>query len=129
MVLARLLRELIILKYYYAAISWAWQAGKVQSNNIPQNDLSVRFEWPSIHILQRWVDIYKVISYGSGEYDQAALLHITSEHGLLSAVKELLLEKAVDVDSKDNDGRTPLWWAAENGHEAVVMLLLEKLSM
>jgi ankyrin repeat protein len=42
-------------------------------------------------------------------------------------VKLLLLEKAVDVDPKDNSGRTPLSWAAENGHEAVVkLLLLEK---
>ena len=40
------------------------------------------------------------------------------------AVVRLLLEKAVDVDSKDKDyGRTPLSWAAEDGHEAVVQLL------
>jgi ankyrin repeat protein len=26
---------------------------------------------------------------------------------------------------KDKDGRTPLWWAAGKGHEAVVKLLLE----
>ena len=29
-----------------------------------------------------------------------------------------------DVDTKDNYGQTPLSWAAENGHEAVVQLLL-----
>jgi ankyrin repeat protein len=42
-------------------------------------------------------------------------------------VVKLLLETGkVDVDSKDNNyGRTPLSWAAENGHEAVVKLLLE----
>ena len=34
--------------------------------------------------------------------------------------------RALSVDSKDNDGRTPLSWAAEKGHEAVVKLLLEK---
>jgi serine/threonine-protein phosphatase 6 regulatory ankyrin repeat subunit A len=39
----------------------------------------------------------------------------------------LLLEKAVDVDSKDSEGRTPLWWAARNGHEAVVQLLKSKI--
>jgi ankyrin repeat protein len=31
----------------------------------------------------------------------------------------------VDVDAKDDDGRTALHWAAENGHEAEVLLLLE----
>ena len=38
----------------------------------------------------------------------------------------LLLEAKANVDAKANDGRTALHWAAENGHEAVVKLLLEK---
>ncbi|KAH8761294.1 hypothetical protein BGZ57DRAFT_931726 [Hyaloscypha finlandica] len=37
--------------------------------------------------------------------------------------KRAVFEK-VDADSKDEDGRTPLSWAAENGHESVVKLLL-----
>ena len=40
---------------------------------------------------------------------------------------KLLLEKGADLESKDREySRTPLSWAAENGHEAVVKLLLEK---
>ena len=40
-------------------------------------------------------------------------------------VKLLLAKDGVDPDSKDTEyGRTPLSWAAENGHEAVVKLLL-----
>jgi ankyrin repeat protein len=35
---------------------------------------------------------------------------------------------AVDVDSKDDGGRTPLSWAAEIGHEAVVKLLESRIS-
>jgi ankyrin repeat protein len=41
-------------------------------------------------------------------------------------VVELLLEKGADMEYKSNSGQTPLWWAAEKGHEAVVELLLEK---
>jgi ankyrin repeat protein len=39
------------------------------------------------------------------------------------ALVKLLLEKGAAVDPKDNCGRTPLWWAAGSGHEAVVKLL------
>ena len=36
---------------------------------------------------------------------------------------ERLLDKGAAVDSADGTGVTPLWWAAQNGHEAVVKLL------
>jgi ankyrin repeat protein len=39
---------------------------------------------------------------------------------------KLLLEKEANVESKDNDGKTPLLWAAWIGHEAVAKLLSEK---
>jgi ankyrin repeat protein len=40
---------------------------------------------------------------------------------------KLLLEKGANMEPKNRPcGRTPLWWAAEKGHEAVVELLLEK---
>jgi ankyrin repeat protein len=36
---------------------------------------------------------------------------------------KLQLNKGADVDSKDAEGRTPLWWATELGHEGVLKLL------
>jgi ankyrin repeat protein len=41
-------------------------------------------------------------------------------------VARLLLEHKAEVDAKDNDGETALQLAAENGHEVVVRLLVEK---
>ena len=41
-------------------------------------------------------------------------------------VVKLLLEEGAELESKDNDHRTPLSWASANGHEAVVKLLLEQ---
>jgi ankyrin repeat protein len=38
---------------------------------------------------------------------------------------QLLLEKGADSNLGDNDGRTPLAWAAEKGREETVKILLE----
>ena len=42
------------------------------------------------------------------------------------AMVRLLLEAGADKEAKDDDGLTPLGWAAWIGHEAVVRLLLER---
>ena len=34
--------------------------------------------------------------------------------------------EGAELEPKDKDGRTPLWWTIRNRHEAVVKLLLEK---
>lgn len=52
-------------------------------------------------------------------------LHLAVYFGVVAVIK-LLLEKRADVDVKDENERTPLSYAAENGHEAVVKLLLDK---
>lgn len=38
---------------------------------------------------------------------------------------QLLLERGAEVNSRDQDGQTPLSWAAEKGRESVVQVLLE----
>ncbi|RYP80241.1 hypothetical protein DL769_002543 [Monosporascus sp. CRB-8-3] len=51
-------------------------------------------------------------------------LHLAAYFGLEEAAKAIMGE--YDLDVKDSYGRTPLSWAAENGHGAVVQQLLEK---
>jgi len=68
--------------------------------------------------------------YRYAEYSQRFPKHVTGLHVVasigLAKIAQLLLEReGVDANSKDEDGRTPLLWAADNGHEAVVQLLLE----
>ncbi|KAG9228902.1 hypothetical protein BJ875DRAFT_508254 [Amylocarpus encephaloides] len=46
-----------------------------------------------------------------------------AEHGN-EIVLAFYLEKRLDVNSKDEQGRTPLSWAARNGHEATVKQLV-----
>jgi ankyrin repeat protein len=36
------------------------------------------------------------------------------------------LEKGVEIETKDDNGKAPLSWAAEEGHDTVVKLLLEE---
>src|SRR5436305_14807866 len=52
-------------------------------------------------------------------------VHLAAYFGLTGAIMALLKNRH-NPDVKDTYGRTPLWRAAENGHEAVVKLLLEK---
>ena len=73
---------------------------------------------------------YKYKGYSRTFPSQTSGLHLAARHGLLYLTKGLLMSKHRDIniraDSKDSYGRTPLSYAAWNGHEAVVKLLLEK---
>jgi ankyrin repeat protein len=52
-------------------------------------------------------------------------LQVASAFGLKEIVN-LLLERGANAETWDDEGRTPLYWAAKYGHEEVVRLLLEK---
>jgi Ankyrin repeats (3 copies)/Ankyrin repeats (many copies) len=69
---------------------------------------------------------YRYASYSQDFMVYRPGLHLVALLGLAKIVWLLLEHKGVDASSQDNHGRTPLWWAAEGGHEAVVRLLLER---
>jgi ankyrin repeat protein len=49
------------------------------------------------------------------------------KNGHEAAVK-LLLDKNADIESKSNNGRAPLSWAAGKSHDAVVKLIRQAKS-
>jgi len=53
-------------------------------------------------------------------------LHCASFFGIVELVTVLINDGAYQVDQQDCTGSTPLTWAAGNGHEGVVKLLLER---
>ncbi|RAH55917.1 ankyrin [Aspergillus piperis CBS 112811] len=56
---------------------------------------------------------------------QMTTLHLIAFFGINEAASQVLKNQTF-WDGRDSDGRTPLSWAAENGHQAIAELLLEK---
>jgi hypothetical protein len=116
---------------HYATTSWISHAQESEARNGPQGDLVDYFGWPSDALMQLWVRFYGVM----GNYSvhrppkKTLLIHVASRYQLLGPLKRILEnthQGDAEIDVEDSDGRTPLSWAAENGHEAVVQQLLER---
>ncbi|KAK3371759.1 hypothetical protein B0T24DRAFT_579192, partial [Lasiosphaeria ovina] len=113
----------------YATTSWVAHAQQCDARSVPQEDLLALFAWPSNNLIEIWVRIYQAIYGYSNDCPPkgTSLLHVVSRYGVLGLVAATLhsIDQITTVlDVMDDRGRTPLSWAAGNGHEAVVRLLL-----
>jgi hypothetical protein len=73
----------------------------------------------------RLVDEFHFFSYAKSYWLQHILCTSEQEPVIYDLLLRLFKGKAVNTNTTDEDGRTPLWWAGWNGHEAVVKALLD----
>lgn len=108
----------------YSAKHWVAHCRATQiEGNAPIQHSMLRLFYPSLKRGMTWYGIYKTALQRSYPSHFCPLI-VASYLGLETIVRLVLLQDA-DVESRDDDGRTPLSYAAEGGHEAIVMLLLE----
>ena len=98
-------------------------------------DLSHPFYHMKSQIRESWLKTYHTRDfYADLVPDPHPLLHMASHFGILPLAENILLENSVVgkvnrlfyMNKPDGRGKTALIWAAGNGHEAIVRLLLNK---
>lgn len=111
--------------YDYAAHYWghhACQARSAHSKVIEFFHHEINMEAAS-----QAMQVYKKFSWDDrySQYFTRRMtgLHLCAYFGITDVAVAII--DFVDLDSRDEDGWTPLFWAAENGHEGVVKLLLD----
>jgi ankyrin repeat protein len=114
--------------FFYAAANWPYHAGSEMSNESGQ--LALRFLQDKHKVSSATQAMivdrqYRFKGYSQCFPNKFTGLHMASYHGLKESVESLLASNW-EIDEHDSYGRTPLLYAVENGHEAVVKLLLER---
>jgi len=115
---------------HYVTTSWVSHVKQSEERMVSQDDLLNYFAWPSETLLQLWVQVYGEMEPHSYDCppEGTSMVHVASRYqlvGLLRVILQTTDPINVDINARDKHGRTALSWAAQNGREAAVKLLLE----
>ncbi|KAF5255430.1 hypothetical protein FOXYS1_14163, partial [Fusarium oxysporum] len=106
---------------HYAATSWIFHATHLS------DDLQYSFPWPLDAALERLLSLGRFLAPLTSPPDGTTILHIISTHGMTAAIRGIMKkERNVDIgiNARDLYGRTPLSFAAQYGHRAILEILL-----
>lgn len=115
----------------YSSTSWVGHMKESDNARISQEDLLECFTWPSDTVLERWVYIFGILENNGVNCPPqgTSLAHVMSRYGVATGLEAVFKRAGGDVhdivNARDSLGRTPLWWAVAQEHEAVIELLLK----
>jgi ankyrin repeat protein len=110
--------------YSYASRNWGHHA-RADSREVEESILSFLESEAKVSASSQAMMAFRGSYHSQGVPNRVIGAHLAASFGLRDTLVALL-KNGHDPDIKDSHGRTPLWIAAENGHEAVVKLLLDK---
>ncbi|KAI1299150.1 purine and uridine phosphorylase [Xylaria venustula] len=108
--------------YAYAAHNWAYHARETSKNQYIIDFLLKAGQVEASFQVVR-VPEFKYDGYSQSIATSTTGLHLVAYFGLDKVMETMFA--GCDVDATDSHDWTPLYWAAQNGHEASVRLLLE----
>jgi ankyrin repeat protein len=97
----------------------------LESRKQPNYDISKTLAEARKHFESSSVDEFHFYSYAKSYWLHHNWDISDQDPVMYNLLLKLFKGKAVDIGAMDEDGRTPLLWAAMKGHEAVVELLLD----
>ncbi|KAF5683460.1 ankyrin protein [Fusarium circinatum] len=104
--------------WWYSAVNWGHHA---RDSSISSREL-IKFLDDEATVSLAMRNALRRFTLG---YFYMRHIHIAAYFGLAELVEDLL-DMGAEVDSGDRTGRTPLSYAAEQGHDAIIVLLLER---
>ncbi|KAH7108871.1 hypothetical protein B0J11DRAFT_500063, partial [Dendryphion nanum] len=101
----------------YSSTFWAlhFREACISNDDAAIAPLALRISDPESKSYSLWFQIYQKTKFMENPRFSTGLI-VASYFGH-NAVATLLVEKGADLESKDKYGKTPLWWAIENGHD------------
>uniref|UniRef100_A0A8H7NIH4 NACHT domain-containing protein n=1 Tax=Bionectria ochroleuca TaxID=29856 RepID=A0A8H7NIH4_BIOOC len=110
--------------FEYAAVNWAHHIRRSEAAEQDQADVNVlvRQFLDDERDMKAWLQA-KWNASSRGAAQGVTKIHIAAKLGLCSYLKELI--QTMEPDVPDATGRTPLWWAAHEGHEEAVYELIK----
>ncbi|KAK0761397.1 hypothetical protein N5P37_006347 [Trichoderma harzianum] len=109
--------------FEYAASNWHQHIAKSEAAGQDQKEINAKLDelFGLDNNMRAWLKMrWPEHSLGARSVTK---LHIAAKKGLVSYVKKLL--GSFDINVPDFYDRTPLWWAASEGHAEIMSILIE----